>query len=94
MSQGGGQADGPVDPNDPEQVAQYISRYLRNKVLPVRPTPGKSSDCFTRSTPLISLLLNSWWLLIRTKPSTVLKMSSLCSYASHIPEIRTVLSGC
>ena len=87
MPQGGGQREmcGPVDPNDPEQVAQYISLYLRNKVLPVRPTQGKS---------LISLLLNCWWLLIRTKPSTVLKMSSLYSYASHIPQIRTVLSGC
>ena len=48
MSQGPGQAEmcGPVDPNDPEQVAQYISLYLRNKVLPVRATKGKSSDCF------------------------------------------------
>ena len=59
MSHGGGQTEmcGPVDPNDPSQVAQYISLYLRNKVLPVRPTQGKSSS------PLISLLLNYWWVV-------------------------------
>ena len=49
MSQGEGDGEmrAPVDPNNPEQVAQYISLYLRNKVLPVRRTQGKSSDCFT-----------------------------------------------
>ena len=41
---GGREICGPVDPNDPEQVAQYISLYLRNKVLPVRGTQGNSSD--------------------------------------------------
>ena len=52
MSQGTRQAEmsGPVDPNNPEQVAQYISLYLRNKVLPLRETQGKSSDCFSQCT--------------------------------------------
>ena len=31
----------PADPNDPEQVAEYISSYLRSKVLPVRGAQGK-----------------------------------------------------
>ena len=43
----GGEIAGPLDPNDPSQVAQYISFYLRNKVLPVRANQGKLLNCFT-----------------------------------------------
>ena len=43
----GGEIAGPLDPNDPSQVAQYISLYLRNKVLPVRANQGKLLNCFT-----------------------------------------------
>ena len=36
----GGEIPTPADPNDPQQVARYISLYLRNKVLPVRAIQG------------------------------------------------------
>ena len=38
----------PADPNDPQQVAQYISLYLRNKVLPVRGSQGMTSLAWRR----------------------------------------------
>ena len=31
----------PADPNDPDQVSEYISLYLRSKVLPVREAQGR-----------------------------------------------------